>query len=260
MTDTYPLAARHADRVRALIRHCPDGKTLKLREGNRIAECTRGRDGGLLTLKLGLRSDVTGTALLHAIFRVTDAAGDGAVTLHHLEGRRETPDLTKRQEQYLAALLGWAEHVLPSAPPVAPAPRVPAWQRDYVALYGHLAGCSPATARRRLCDGFFVDQEDATDDGRMNAFIDLLRDEDRVVAVDLHEETIEALIRFLAEQRLGRTCPGSVRLALAEADLDLLIVEDGDGLVIGIVPIGQIDAAAALVTRLAPLLTVRGFA
>lgn len=260
MTDTSPLAARHADRVRALIGHCPDGKVLKLREGDRIAECTRGRDGGRLTLKLGLRSDVTGAALLHAIFRVTGTASDGAVTLHHLEGRRETADLTKRQEQYLAALLGWAERVLPAAPPVAPAPRVPVWQRDYVALYCDLAGCSPATARRRLRDGFFLDQDDATDDSRMNAFIDQLRDEDRVVAVDLNEETIEELIRFLAEQRLGRPCPGSVRLALAEAGLDLLVVEDGDGLVIGIVAVERIEAAAALVTRLAPLLTVRGFA
>ena len=119
---------------------------------------------------------------------------------------------------------------------------------------------SPATARRRLRDGFFVDQEEAADDARMNAFIDQLRDEDRVVAVDLNEETIEELIGFLAEQRLGRPCPGSVRLALAKAGLALLVVEDGDGLVIGIVPVDRMAATAGLFTRLAPLMTVRGFA
>ena len=77
MTNESALVGRLADRVRALIRHCPVDKTLKMRDGDRFAECTHTTSGARLTLKLSLRSDVTGAALLHAIFRIAGPTGSG---------------------------------------------------------------------------------------------------------------------------------------------------------------------------------------
>lgn len=258
-TNSSEAARRHVERVLPLVALCPDRKALKVRDKERIAECTRDGATARLTLKMGLRSDVTGAALLHAIFRVTTAPdGSRDVSLHHLEGKREIDELTNRQERYLSALLTWAERVLPTARPVARPDGPPPWQRDFAALYGHLSGCSAAVALRRLRDGFFADQEDVEQDtARMDAFLEVLRDEERVVLVDHGEETIDALAAYLAEQRLDVPCEGfgssELHALVAEAGLTFVALEDGsDGGALAIVPVAHLDTVEALLARVAP--------
>lgn len=258
MTDgRSDLADRYADRVLALVAHCPVGKALKARDNNRSADCSRSRDGAELSLKTALRDDVLGHALLHARFRVRmPRTGATSVTLHHLAGRRETADLTARQEKYLSALMLWAEQVLPTASPVAKAARMPAWQKQFAELYHHLSGLSVAAARRRLREGFVVDQEDATPRTRMGAFLDLLRDEGWVALVDWKEETVDAIILDLAACRMRPAGPLD-RAAIAAAGYAVVQLEDGsDDAVIAIVAHDDVAAVEALLADLAPDMTV----
>ncbi|WP_448664639.1 hypothetical protein ACG3SL_08205 [Sphingomonas sp. CJ20] len=258
MTDGhFDLANHYADRVLALVGHCPVGQSLKARDNNRIAECTRTRDGAELSLKIALRCDVLGHALLHARFRLRlPRKGEASITLHHQAGRRETEDLTARQEKYLSALMLWAEQVLPAAEPVAKAARIPAWQKQFAELHHLLSGLSVAAARRRLRDGFFVDQEDSPETARMGAFLEVLRDEGWVALVDWNEETVDDMILDLAACRMRPSGPID-RAAVAAAGYDVVKMDDGsDGLIFAIVARDEVPAVGRLVANLAPDITI----
>lgn len=257
MTDSRSdRVERHAGRVLALVGHCPVGKSLKLRDGERFVQCTRTGQGAELILKMGLRSDVSGAALLHARFRVRfGAEGEPGLSLHHLEGRRETASLTGRQEKYLAALLTWAEQVLPTAAPVARTIRTPAWHRSFAELYHFLSGRSLPVARRRLGDGFFMDQQDAPPAMRIEALLDMLREEGSVALVDWEEETVEDILCQLAEQRLGARCPAD-RAMLSDRGYDVVMLEDGsDHYVMALVARDQVATVERLLADIAPSMT-----
>lgn len=256
-TDGHAALARlYEERVLALIGHCPDGKALKLRDGARFLECAHRGGRAELVLKMGLRSDVTGESLLHARFRVVFASGDAvSLSLHALDGVRESAFFTKRQEQFLSAMIRWAEQVIPTASPVAPSGRTPPWQRDYAALYHHLSGRSHAVARRRLRQGFFADQADTPDTMRMAAFVELLREEGWVALVDHGEETVGAILDRLVMQRL----PGvQGRSGVATSGHAIVALEDGsDHAVFAIVADDDGPTVARLIADLAPFMTLR---
>lgn len=254
------LARRYAPRVLALVGQCPEGATQKVRDGQRLAQCTRTGANAELTVKMGLRSDVSGAALLHARFRIVFGAGGAAsLSLHHLEGRRETDGLTRRQEQYLAALLTWVEQALPATVPTPSGTRTPTWQRAYADLYALLSGGSTATARRRLREAWFVDQEDAAEPARMDAFLDLMREEGRVAMVDWREETIDALTADVVRRRLPeRPALWADRTALAAAGYAVAMLDDGsDGSAIAVIATDQVEMLRTLLARLGVHVTVR---
>lgn len=264
MTDApSDLADRYARRVLALIGHCPVGKSLKAQDTGRFADCSRKRGKAELRLKVGLRSDVTGRALLHARFRIGFPFGrEPVVVLHHLEGRRETDELTVRQEKFLSALMTWAEQVLPDVTPTEPGPRTPLWQRQFAELYHRLSGRSLASARRRLREGFFVDQEDTSESMRIDSFLELLSEEGWVALVDWKEETIDELVQEIARQRLAAARVRSVDTidpaSLAEAGYAIVSLEDGsDGSTIAILARDDIETVAQLLGEVAPHIVLR---
>lgn len=264
MTDApSDLADRYARRVLALIGHCPVGKSLKAQDTGRFADCSRKRGKAELRLKVGLRSDVTGRALLHARFRIGFPFGRRpVVVLHHLEGRRETDELTVRQEKFLSALMTWAEQVLPDVTPTEPDPRTPLWQRQFAELYHRLSGRSLASARRRLREGFFVDQEDTSESMRIDSFLELLSEEGWVALVDWKEETVDELVQEIARQRLAAARVRSVDTidpaSLAEAGYAIVSLEDGsDGSTIAIAARDDIETVAQLLGEVAPHIVLR---
>lgn len=257
------LAKRYAGRIQTLIGHCPVGKSLKVRDKERLVQCSRRADSAELDLKMELRSDVSGAALLHARFRLHVPPGcDARISLHHLEGRRETETLTGRQEKYLSALLVWAEQVLPTASPHAPGPGLSPWQRQFAELYHRLSGVSVPVARRRLRESFFVDQEDAPDSVRMEAFLDMLREEGWVALVDWREDTVDEIVLQLAEQRLAslRLQPAGPidRAVLAAVGYVVVRLEDGsDQAVMALVANEEVAPVEHLLSDLAPPMRVR---
>lgn len=262
MTDgNSQLASRYADRVLALVRHCPAGKSLNVRDKDRFVQCVRRGDRAELDLKMGLRSDVSGAALLHARFRLhIPPDGEPSLSLHHLEGRRETAHLTGRQEKYLSALMAWAGQVLPGASPVAQSRRVPLWQRQFADLYHLLSDVPVALARRRLREAFFVDQQDAMESTRMEAFLDMMRDEGWIALVDGKEETVDDIILQLVEQRLPGSTDACDSTALAESGHDLVLLDDGsDQSAIAVLARGSVTTVGQLLADLAPQMTVRRF-
>lgn len=211
---------------------------------------------------MGLRSDVSGATLLHARFRLrVSPGGDTHISLHHLEGRRETETLTGRQEKYLSALMAWAEQVLPTASPQATGARIAPWQRVFADLYHFLSGASVQVARRGLREGFFVDQEDTPDAMRMETFLDMLREEGWVALVDWQEETVDGIILQLAEQRLAslhlRPAGPTDRVMLAAAGYAVVRLEDGsDQAVIALAANDEVASVEHLMSDLAPHMRV----
>jgi hypothetical protein len=156
----------------------------------------------------------------------------------------------------------WAEQVLPDVTPAEPGPRTPTWQRQFAELYHRLSGRSLASARRRLREGFFVDQEDTSESMRIDSFLELLSEEGWVALVDWKEETVDELVQELARQRLAaarvRSADTVDPASLAEAGYAIVSLEDGsDGSAIAIVARGEIARVAQLLAEVAPHMTLR---
>src|SRR5574343_23357 len=255
------LAKRFAPRLIALAERCPEGKLVKAAAGQQRAECKRRGGISELNFKLMLRDDTMGDLMLNATVTIAAEADGMTVSLMHGNARRSTEFFTQRQEKFLSATLSWAEHALPAATPEAPSRKAATWQKDCVALYTLLSGRSPATARKRLNEGFFADVGEAGMSQRTDALLERLRDDNHLAQFDWKEDErlagIEAIekkrgVTMSPERNAGDDTSAAARFATVRQLLDqqgfcLIAIESGmDADLFAVAARQDLEALAAL--------------